>query len=33
MVVCGVLFAEISGEQLMPVWPAVSWDSQLQVKP
>ena len=32
MVVCGVLFAEISGEQLMLVWPAVNLDSQLLVK-
>ena len=32
MVVCGALSVVISGEHQMPVWPAVSWDSQLQVK-
>ena len=30
-VVCGELFVVISGEHWMPVWPAASWDSQLQV--
>ena len=32
MVGCGVLSAVTSGEHLMLVWPAVSWDSQLLVR-
>ena len=32
MVVYGALSVVIGGERLMLVWPAASWDSQLQVK-
>ncbi len=32
MVECGAQSVVISGEHLMPVWPAVSWVSQLQVE-
>ena len=31
MVVCGAQSVVIGGEHLMPVWPAVSWDSLLMV--